>query len=202
MPKSIEYSSNELVNMLCGTEVNRELALYFIYKKSGWVEEVRSIMLRYGHDDVSIKDAIHDSIIILDKNVRNGQFKHEYTLKNYFFGICLGRVKSNKRTTRRIEDDVDVNQMNIEIIDTPESTFLQEELKNTIQKLLNLMDKTCQELLKKYMLSFSMKEIREILNIKSDVMTRKKAHECRSKLAQLIDSNPTIKRFLKEHINR
>ena len=46
------------------------------------------------------------------------------------------------------------------------------------------------------MLSFSMKEIRELMHISSDAMTRKLAFECRQKLGALIDENPTLKRYL------
>jgi RNA polymerase sigma factor (sigma-70 family) len=155
-------------------------------------------MLRLKGQGVSLqnaKDAFQEALITLDQHIRSGNFDRNKPLKPYFMGICEGRAFSNKRSTKRIDTN---EEMPIIITpDTPETETLETERKEILRQLLQKLDDKCRVLLTHYMLSFSMKEIRELMNISSDSLTRKMASGCRQKLAELIDANPRLKRYLK-----
>lgn len=196
MPKNAEmFTDANLIRMICGQSTDREKALHYIFVHSGWFKEAMNHLQKKGIPSQDAKDAIQEAFIILDKQVRNGSFERDKPLKQYFLGICAGRVYSNKRSQKRINES---DEMPVIVHpDTPETETLETERKNIIRRLLNQLDDKCRDLLTHYMLSFSMKEIRELMNITSDVMTRKMAYDCRQKLANLIDNNPTIKRYFK-----
>ena len=196
MLRNIEtFTDADLVQMICGQKLDRERALHYIFVHSGWLKEVMSGLRHQGVALQDANDAIQEALITLDKHVRSGSFDRTKPLKQYFWGICKGRAYSNNRSKKRINDDGVIPE---EVIsDTPETEMLKIEKKDIIRRLLNQLDETCRDLLSRYMLSFSMKEIKEEMQIVSDAMTRKKAHDCRQKLANMIDNNPTIKRYLK-----
>jgi len=196
MPKNAETIADEiLVGMICGQEKDRYSALRYIYEQSDWRKEAMSKLRQQGVDEHDAKDVVQDALIILDRKVRGGKFELGKSLKLYFLGICTKRAYSNKRGQKQVAGQ---SEMPIVVVsDTPETEMLKDELKGIVRKLLDQLDDNCRDLLTYYMLSFSMREIRDLLGIKSDVMTRKMALICRQKLASLIDNSPTMKRFLK-----
>lgn len=196
MPKDAEkFTDEDLVKMICGQVIERDKALHYIFVRSGWLNEAMNNLKKQGVNLQDAKDAVQEAFIVLDKKVRDGKYKSDKSLKNYFFGICNGRIYSNRRSVWRIGSD---ENMPVAIIDdNPETEMVKTEKKTIIRKLLNQLDDKCRDVLTHYMLSFSMKEIRELMNLKNENTTRKLAFDCRLKLAELIDKNPTLKRYLK-----
>jgi RNA polymerase sigma factor (sigma-70 family) len=188
-----------LIQLMCGQALDRDKAFQYIFVQSGWRKEAMNRLQKEGVSLQNAKDAVQEAVITLDKHVRDGHFNPNYALKDYFFGICKGRANSHKRSTKRIDntDDFPI----VTTSNTPETDILQAEVEHIIRLLLNQLDDKCRDLLTHYMLSFSMKEIRDKMNITSDAMTRKMAHDCRKKLGELIDNNPTLKRYLKSESN-
>ncbi len=190
-----KFTDEQLVGMICGSAEERERALHFLFVHSGWREEALTQLQRRGAGWQDAKDAVQEAFITLDKQVRSGGFEKGRSLKAYFWGVCEGRIYSYKRGKKRVENGSEAPVMVED--ETPESELLKAERKNMIRKALWRLDDRCRDLLTRYMLSFSMKEIREQLNIVSEGMTRKIAFDCRQKLAALIDNHPSLRRYLK-----
>ncbi len=189
-----KFTDEVLIQMICGQNVDRDRALHYIFVDSGWQEEAMHYLQHKGVHLQNAKDAFQEALIALDQHIRSGSFDKKKSLKPYFMGICEGRAFSNKRSQQRID-----NQAEMPIVvtsETPETETLKTEKRDIIRRLLLQLDDKCRILLNHYMLSFSMKEIREMMHISSDAMTRKMAFECRQKLGALIDENPTLKRYL------
>ena len=196
MPKRNQtFSNEELPYMICGEAADREAAWHYIYVHSGWREEALRKLKRKGIHLSNAQEAVQEACIVLDRKVRAGDFDKTKSLKDYFLGICEGRVYSNHRSRKHVDSEKEVEKIPISTPETPESDFLKEEEKNIIRLMLQKMDEKCSNLLKLYMLSFSMKEIRAKMDLTSDATTRKAAFDCRQKLAQLFDKNPAMKRY-------
>ena len=193
------YTDSALVTDICGTEEQRAQALAHIYMYSGWRETALASLLHAGAPMQDAKDAIQESLLTLDRHVRSGKYDKERSLKNYFIGICHGHFFGQKRKGWRTDYVDDLGKLsNAEPVENPEALHLKEEATQLMQQIISRLDERCQNLLTRYMFSFSMKEIRDEFNIVSDDMTRKLAMNCRKKLFQLFEANPTFKNYFNQ----
>jgi RNA polymerase sigma factor (sigma-70 family) len=191
LKKPHTLTDRALIEMLCGLETDRQKALQHIYVE--WGKEAVFTLQKQGTSMVDTKDAVQEALIILDRQVREGSFKQGQSLKNYFIGIAQKRVYVAQRSQKRVDYKGELPPLMQ--TETPETTYLDKEAKDIIRQLLNTMETKCRDILKLYMLSYSMKEIRAKLNIVSDEMTRKTAFDCRKKLGQMIDNQPFLQNF-------
>jgi len=193
LKKNEKFTDTELVRKICSVATERDEALHYIFVVSGWRKEASSKIQMQGYDVQDVKDAIQEAMIILDRKVRDGSFDKEKSLKNYFLGICEGRAYSFKRSRIRISSEEEMPIVSYS--ETPETEYFTKETKNLVRRLLDQLDEVCKELLTHYMLSFSMKEIQTEMQISSGSNTRKKAFECRQKLALLINNSNYLKKY-------
>jgi RNA polymerase sigma factor (sigma-70 family) len=184
------YTDQHLIALLRGVAPERETALHYIFVASGWRAAAYRAIRALGGDLHDAEDAIQEALIVLDEHVRAGRFQGASTLKNYFIGICRGRWQSNRRSLRRIEwTDAPLPAQSADP-EEPESLLLQNELKNAIRELLEQMDERCRELLRMYKLSYAMEEISNALALGNANNARQRIHQCRQKLARLMESAP------------
>jgi RNA polymerase sigma factor (sigma-70 family) len=191
--KPKQYSDDALVDMICSESLTeRDEAFHFIFSKSGWRESALSIVRR-SYDAEVAKEAVQQGLILLDRNIREDKFDKTKSMKNYFIGICEGRAYSIVRSKKRIDSD---DKIPVKPTDeTPETMALKEERAVIIRRLIKELKEPCREALKLYMLSFSMREIGNILGIEEEGTSRRFVFNCRIKLRDLIDKSPTLKRF-------
>jgi DNA-directed RNA polymerase specialized sigma24 family protein len=191
--KPKQYTDEALVGMICsGSITERDKALHFIFNKSGWRQSALSIVRRKNTEEIA-KEAVHQALIVLDRDIRDGSFDKTKSIKNYFIGICKGRAFSIVRSTWRVDNDDKIPEKPTN--ETPETLALKEERAVIIRRLLTELKDPCPEALTLYMLSFSIREIDVKLNINNEDATKKMIFDCRKKLAKLIDNSPTLKRF-------
>jgi len=81
----------------------------------------------------------------------------------------------------------------------PELIYLDNELKENISKALDLLGIKCKKVLELWKLNYSMKEIAEKLDIKSEGMARKTKFQCYHKLLKLIEDNPELRKNLRKN---
>jgi len=199
LKKNEKFTDAELVRKICSVATERDEALHYIFVVSGWRKQASSKIQMQGYDVQDVKDAIQEAMIILDRKVRDGSFDKEKSLKNYFLGICEGRAYSFKRSRIRISSEEEMPIVSYS--ETPETEYFTKETKNLVRRLLDQLDEVCKELLTHYMLSFSMKEIQTEMQISSGSNTRKKAFECRQKLALLINNSNYLKKYFETTFN-
>ena len=187
-------TDEELMQLICGSEKARDTALRYLYKEVDWLSMGVQHLKKNGIAAADAKDDVQEAFIYFDRNVRSGKFdKTKGTLKNYFLGICDGREFVRKRSNKRINKDIETDTMILPMYKNPETEFLDDEIKSVVNRLLNQLDNRCRELLKQYMLSFSMKEIGERLGIQKIGAVTKAAYDCRQKFGELIQNNPSLK---------
>lgn len=182
--------------MICGTYEEREAAWRYIYVESGWCNVAKRVLRQEGFFSADADEAIQDAVITFDRKAREKQIPESAPLKAYFIGICKGRAYVGKRSQQHILLAADIGIFeNGAMAPNPESLVLKAEHQEIIKRLLGYLDEHCRQLLEHYMLSFSMKEIKDEMALKSDAATRKSAFDCRKKFATLLDKNPIWKQY-------
>lgn len=183
--------------MIGGTAEERDKALAYLYKDSGWVNDAKKIFKQSGVSTEDRNDLIQETFITFDRNLRNGTYLVELgTLKNYFLGIAKYKMIEAQR--RSIKQSLKLDPApELENGENPETILLRSEEKNIIRRLLNLLNERCKELLKLYMLSYSMKEIKAEINLDSDNAARQATFNCRKKFAELFEQRPSLKKNFK-----
>lgn len=124
---SLPLKDDILTNMICGTASNRNKALHYIFAESGWRQDAIHILQKNGTPLSDAKDAIQEALIILDRQVRNGNYKKEESMKHYFLGICKKSVFAAKRRLQRVDYEAEFPILVSH--NTPEMDFLKEEKK-------------------------------------------------------------------------
>ncbi len=174
----------------------RKKALRLIYLN--WRKSAQAILLSSGANLVDVEDAIQEAIIVLDNSIRNGKFLHQGNLKNYFIGICKGRLYSNKRSIQKInwiDDPVKIDGIEIQ---RPDTLALEEEQKEIIQRMLNLLDKKCKSVLMYFKLSYSMQSIAEEEDLGNTNNARQWVFKCRKRLTALVSKSPFFINYFKD----
>lgn len=190
------YTDDELIEMIRRAGNGRKEALHFAY--ISWRSSAKAILVAAGAPATDAEDAIQEAIVVLDNNIRNGKYHQAGSLKNYFIGICKGRLYSNRRSTRRIEWTSDNWKMDGIEARQPETLMLEEEEKTIIRKMLDKMDEKCRQVLRLYKLSYSMKEIAEAAGLGNDNNARQRVHKCRKKMKELMAENPLFANYFKD----
>ena len=192
-----KYREEALLKMICGTSDERDKALAYLYMDSGWINEAKIIFKRSGMSTEDSDDLIQEAFITFDRNLRNGTYLVELgTLKNYFLGICKNKMIMEQRRSSKASMRMD-HAPELQHGETPETILLLSEEKNIIRRLLNLLNERCKELLKLYMLSYSMKEIKAEIKLDSDNAARQATFNCRKKFAELFEQRPSLKKNFK-----
>lgn len=204
MPKQVTTWTDPVIRgMICGTVEERDTALRYIYVASGWREAAQHVLRSKGVASVDAKEAIQEAVIEFDRKIREGEMPEDAPLKAYFIGICKGKAFVMQRARYKfilVEDFGVFEQDNA--VSTPEVETLKTEHRALVKRLLGYLDEHCRQLLMYYMLSFSMKEIRDHMLLKSDEATRKSAFDCRKKLAALLDKSPMWKQYFEGNNQR
>ncbi len=193
MSKLEDFSDAALIAKICGQAKDRNKALQYIFAQSGWCENIIAQLRKRGATVAVAENAIQDSLIVLDRQVRCGQFKKGESLENYFWGIC--KWMYIRATKQRKDLSIEGTKEDLEE-KSPETEIFKDNLKEIVRQLLSQLNGRCQSALKLYMLSFSMREIGDELQTNEN-HARKIVHDCRLKLAELIDENPDLKSELK-----
>lgn len=192
-------SDEEVVKAILFGGAEREAALEHLYNDVNCKLKVARFVKSNKGNEADGRDIFHDGLIITDRNIRMLKFRGESSLHHYIYSVCkylwLNKLKKAKRI---VYSD---NETKLDIPDQldPESILLDIELKDNIADALDLLGVKCKKVLELWKLNYSMREIAEILEIKSEGMARKTKHQCYQKLLKLIEENPELRNKLKKN---
>ncbi len=143
------------------------------------------------------QDVWQESIIALDRNIRQGKFREDAPLRGYLFSICrfvwMNQLRKKAHTTL-------VEELPIQSApdpETPELTMMDEERKGLLNQLLDKLGDRCRKILELWKLSYSMEEIAEMLGFSSEAMARKAKYRCQQSLMELVQQSPDLKTMLR-----
>lgn len=173
-----KFSDLQLIHWLkSDDEKGKKKAWTFIYKS--YYPYCKKYVYSNGGTEDEAADVFQDSLLIFNKNVRNGVFKKESTIKTYLFSInrnlWLKRLREIKKMEQtEVKDDL--------------SSEDEQYLFNTqiIADLLNQISSDCKTLLTEfYYNNKSMEELMQSFQLGSLQAVRTKKFRCISKLIAL-----------------
>jgi len=171
-------SDEQIAQALLGSVQQREEAFAYLYQRSGWREWVLRHVSLEGGDTAAGEDVFQESLILLDRNLREGRFRGGSSLQTYFLGIAKQWWFNRRRGIRPQPLSPDYDRPNTE---TPEHAALQSERKQLIDNILDIIGEHCKKVLALYKLSLTNEEIAQELNLSSPEMAKKYTYRCREK---------------------
>ena len=188
-------TDEELIKMICLGGKASDEALHYMYDQ--WSDKAISNLGKYNKNIADSENIVHDAIVILENHVRNGKYQPTGRLEHYFYGICkwqsLGKLQQKKKIVL-VADQSRLDR--VEEIQ-PETKMIKAELKDVVNDVLKMMEKTCRDILHLYMWGYSMKEIALELDLKNDDDAKYHAYRCRKRMRQLIERKPRLHNYLK-----
>lgn len=176
--------TDEQINQaLLGTEQQREEVFAYLYQQSGWREWVLRHVSREGGDESSGEDVFQESLILLDRNLREGRFRGGSSLQTYFLGIAKQWWFNRQRGIRPVSLSPDYDRP---VTETPERIALQNERKQLIDSILDIIGDHCKKVLSLYKLSLTNEEIAQELGLSSPEMAKKYTYRCREKFKAFV----------------
>lgn len=191
----------EIISQIKAGGFCRHEALTSIYQDHSIRKAVFSAILKMRGNIQDAEDMYQESIIIMDRNIRQGKYEHQGTLPAYLCGIArmcwLNQLRKQKRTTLEV---LSVDYKLKDQIPGADHWLMDKERAQLLQQFMGKLDTRCIHILQLWQERTSMQEIAEVLQLSSEMMARKLKYQCTKKLAQLIHEHPEIERILKQSL--
>jgi RNA polymerase sigma factor (sigma-70 family) len=163
----------------------REAALQFMYQKPGLRETVIRLVLEQGGTRDDALDVFQETLVLFDRNLREGRFEGRSTLATYFVGIAkwkwVAQRRQRGRLTELLPDHYDG------VVESPESDMLRAEHRSWLEAALGKIGERCRELLRLYQLDYSMEEIAQTMQYASPDVAKKEAYRCRMRFRDVLE---------------
>lgn len=193
--EAVKKSEKDLLEDLSKGGLYREKALsqlFNLYRN----DIIRLIKMNSGTiqdgEDMSV-----EAMVILDRNVREGKFRFESSLKSYVLSIAKFNWFNQLRKQKRVDYTDDNIILDQKVEANPESGFINEEKKEILMKTMSQLGERCQKVLQLWMLNYSMNEIADQMDLSSEGMARKTKYQCFKKLKEMIRNHPELENLLK-----
>lgn len=195
--KNKTWSEESLAEAIQQGGQGRQAAIKAIYDDKALKRMVISFVTKNRGNEADGQDIFHEGIIVMDRNIREGKFRGDASLKGYLYSICrllwMNRYRKHANTDSVAEMPISTEADT----HTPAVILETEERKAVLNALLGKLGERCQKILTLWKLSYSMEEIAEQLGFSSADMARKAKYRCHSSLMDIIKENPSLKKMLK-----
>jgi RNA polymerase sigma factor (sigma-70 family) len=178
------------ISIIEGIRRQDEKILNWLY--DNYLPSVKNHVLRNSGSDEDVSDVFQDSIIILYKQITDGDLDLTAELKGYFFGIARNVWNAQlrkKHKTSELGSDIEYEEesedINNIILEKIVSRALL-KLKPDQQLILNLFSE-----------GYSYEEIAEKMNLKNETYARRKKYLCKEALLEVIKEDPEYQEYLR-----
>ncbi len=174
----------------------RSHALHKIFENNDLHSAITKHVLNHRGSEQDAQDVFQETLILFDRQVRLAKFRGNCDWKTYFIGIAKWQWFSILRKSVQVHVNTEGVGSRREAVEMDvESSLIDSERREIIDKILEQMGEPCKGVLKLYKLSFSMEEIGQKLGMTPDsVKTR--ACKCREKFRNFVEKNPHYKNLL------
>ncbi|HRI58592.1 MAG TPA: sigma-70 family RNA polymerase sigma factor [Saprospiraceae bacterium] len=177
-------TDEQITKALLGSVFQREELFAYLYRSSGWREWVVRHVSREGGDEPAGEDVFQESLILFDRNIREGRFREGSSLQTYFFGIAKQYWFNRRRNIR--PEPLRSKAYDHPDTDNPEQITLLIERQQMIDHILKMMGEHCKKVLELYKLSLTNEEIAHELGLSSPEMAKKYTYRCREKFRTFV----------------
>ena len=176
-------TDEQITRALLGTVQQREETFAYLYRQSGWREWVLRHVSREGGDEPAGEDVFQETLILFDRNLREGRFRGGSSLQTYFLGIAKQWWFNRQRGIRPVPLSPDYDLPETE---NPERIALQNERKQLVVSILEAIGDHCKKVLALYKLLLTNEEIAHELGLSSPEMAKKYTYRCREKFKAFV----------------
>lgn len=172
--------------------------LYKELKKLGCEKMIFKQIQKYNGNFEDARDLFHESFSIMIEKFVEGNHQKEFKARNYLMGISRNLWMNKQQKEGRVDYTDDWGEIEESYSNCSETAFMEKERKTVVKKILRKLNEECREILRLWMLSYSMKEIAQKLSLSSDRIARKYKYRCHKKLINYLSAQPHL---VKELIN-
>ena len=161
-------------------------------------QKIKSVVLRYGGQQHDTEEVFNTTLMQFVKTVvKNKEMAINSSLHGYLSGVAkYVWMNQSKKEKKNRSEDID-DQFDIQSDTTPESLLLDQSKVDLLGGLLQKLGRNCKEVLMYWANGYSMKEIAEMMDYKSDNMAKKKKYKCFKELLDYLEAHPEIKNALR-----
>ncbi len=193
---SMKYNDQQLLDaMRCGDPRKWDWALYQFLTQDGLEGWVLNYVKTHGGNAEDGEDVYQEAAVIFDRNIRQGRFDGNSSLRTYFISIAKWHWVTYRRKKDPTSAELKPEHYDGEVASV-EAAIFDGEKRELLELAVAQVDARCQELLRYYKLDYSMKEIKELLGFSSPEMAKKQAYRCRERLREVFDKNPHLLKAL------
>lgn len=183
--------------ILEGLKNHESVILEYVYKK--YFPIVRFFVIKNSGTDEDAKDVFQEAIILIYKRLKEDNLDLTCAFKTYLFSVCrilwLRQLGKKKVRGEVVTDTQAFVQLDEEI----EVRYAEQERFRIYQKHFQMLHKDCQEILQLFLKKIPLKEIAQMMNIKSDKYLKKKKYACKEALVKRIQNDPEYKRLKNDY---
>jgi RNA polymerase sigma factor (sigma-70 family) len=192
-----QLDDTALIAGIRGTTAQRDVALRTFFSDLELRSIVLNIIRQNGGQDADGEDAFQDTMILFERNIREGRFEGKSSLRTYFIGIAKWQWHNRQRQHRTVEWQPTEHDQTIPSV---EVEVLSEERKGLIEQALTQIGERCKAILMLYKQSYSNEEIAQTFELSSPDMAKKESYRCRIRLKEYIQSQPHLFELFKSMI--
>ncbi|NNF02556.1 MAG: sigma-70 family RNA polymerase sigma factor [Bacteroidia bacterium] len=185
MESSEDYTDGAIIKAIENGGSQLESVMLHFYKDSAIRAKVYYFIKQNNGNIHDAEDIFQDGMKNLIISVRSKRYKATGSVEAYIFATCRNLWYKKFKNKIREKPDVEINYT-VEDLD-PLMVLEKKEKLQVVDELMGKLGDKCRRVLELWNLDYSMKEIAEKLEYKSEGMARKKKHECLQKL--LLHSN-------------
>ncbi|HUW92971.1 MAG TPA: sigma-70 family RNA polymerase sigma factor [Bacteroidales bacterium] len=175
-----KYSDSDIID---GIRRQDNKILNYLY--DGYYDMLRDHLKKNSGSDDDVYDVLQESVVVLYKQVTEGDFTLTSDLKGYFFGIARNIWNTQLRYKSRvsplesdISDEGDLADANKVI------------LERIVSRSFALLQEDCQMVMNLFIDGYSYEEIARKMGMKSEAYARRKKYLCKEALMQIIKTDP------------
>jgi len=191
-------SDEELAKLFRASLADRDKAMEYIYNRKDIRKKVRDVALNFSGNQQDAEDLWHDVFIVAVKKIAEGDFRsasvadvrERPALSAFMVGIAKG-IWINRLRKKTPVPGLEP-YINLPADGALEKWILRQEGVQILHALIDDMTEKCRRLLGLYNQYFSLKEVRDLLNLPSEKYANKNIDLCRKKLRRHLENHPDL----------
>ena len=181
-----EFSVEEIIE---GIKARDNCVLQYVYKQH--YPSIHHFIISNSGSPEDAKDIFQESIIVIYKKVKEQQhFLLNSSFKTFLYSIARNLWLKHLRAIRYQGQKIKDQQQYIDLKDEPFKVSNEDLKLSLYHKYFRLLPEDCQNILKLTARDIPQKEIAQAMNLKSENYVKKRKHDCKEKLIEMIKKDP------------
>lgn len=174
-------TDQEIITLIKERKEHKALVKLYRYES-----RVSALIKKYGGSKEDAQDVFQDALLILCKNVRNGDFKLTSKLDTYLYGVCFNLWRTAMKSKKGVEIDLPEdyrfeNQNELEQLIVKEGEIKQ------VEQVLQKLGEPCLRLLQLfYYQAMKIREIMEEMRYKTENSVKVQKYKCIERAKKMI----------------